>query len=326
MDLKPLPLVSIIAVTYNHSSYIEEAIKSLLNQTYSPLEIIISDDNSTDDTFIKAQNFIRQYQGPHKVILNRNNKNLGIGGNVSAAIQLSNGSLLVSADCDDISEPNRISELMTIWQSLNPKPNLLTSDAWDTTQEGQDLDVKICHNLEEIKSTKDWLKKNPIFFGCTNIYTRDLIIKFGLVSNECGATDQIMVLRSILMGGALSVHKSLVHHRQNGVTGNKPKNISAKIDRLIKDSSRTIADIEQHIKDAKILGQGAIIEAHFKNKLSEAKLIPKIFSAVTLKEKIKVFFADQNTPLNKKIRLLSYAIMPELHESLFKIKNLIRFE
>lgn len=315
------PLVSIIAVAYNHANYVEDAIHSLLNQKYSPLEIIISDDNSSDNTFDIIQKVISTYKGPHKVIINKNNKNLGIGGNVSVALKLASGELLLSADCDDISEPHRVSELVQVWLSYDPKPHLITTDAWDTSQDGIDLSIKRCGNLEKIRSINDWIKNKPHFFGCTNMYSKSLIDTFGLLQANCGATDQIMVLRAILLGGAASHHVPLVHHRQGGVTGNKPLNLVDKINRLTKDSSRSIADIEQHIEDAKKIGAGQKLQEHFKNQLSEARLIPKLLNAKSFKGKIIIFLQEKNTPLLKKIRLLSYVVLPFMHRVIFKIKR-----
>lgn len=302
----------------------KEAINSLLNQDYSHLEIIISDDHSSDDSFEIAEKLVSQYTGPHKIILNRNIKNLGIGGNVSAALTLSNGELLVSADCDDISEPYRISRLVKLWQSQTKKPSLITSDAWDTLPEGRDLEVKKCGDLEEIRSINECLKKKPYFFGCTNMYTRDLINKFGLLQAQCGATDQIMVLRAILLKGALSLHEPLVHHRQGGVTGNKPMNITDKVNRLLNESSRTIADIEQHIDDAEKFGFENVVRNHFKDRLAEANLVPKLLNAGSFREELRIFFQDRKTPLFKKIRLLSFATLPLLHRVIFKVKREMR--
>lgn len=321
MDINKKPLVSIIAVAYNHEDYVEDAVNSLLNQDYSPLEIIISDDNSTDSTFQIVEEIVATYKGPHKVIINKNSTNLGIGGNVSTALKLANGDLLVSADCDDISESHRVSELVKVWLAHDSKPQLITTDAWDTAQNGEDIYVKRCGDLQEIRSIDDWMKKKPHFFGCTNFYTKNLIENFGYLQPNCGATDQIMVLRAILMGSAISYHTPLVHHRQGGVTGNKPMNVVDKINRLTKESSRTIADIEQHTFDAKKMGMEDKLKKHFKDQLAEARLIPKLLNAKSLKEEVKIFFQEKNTPLLKKIRLLSYASLPFMHRVFFKIKR-----
>ena len=321
MALENKPLVSVIAVSYNHGKYMKEAINSLLNQDYSPLEIIISDDHSTDDGFEIAKQIISEYRGPHQIILKQNSQNLGIGGNVSAALKLSNGDLLVSADCDDISEPHRISRMVKLWQSQSNKPHLITSDAWDTTPNGKDLRIKKCSNLEQIRSINEWIKNKPLFFGCANMYTRELVNKFGLLRPNCGATDQIMVLRAILLGGALSLHEPLVHHRQGGVTGNKPMNVVDKVNRLLNESSRTVADIEQHIDDAEKFGFENVVREHFKDRLAEANLIPKLLNAESFKEELKIFFQERETPLMKRIRLLSYAMLPFMHRVIFKVKR-----
>ena len=310
-----------IAVSYNHGKYMKEAVNSLLNQDYSPLQIVISDDHSTDDGFEIAQQIISEYRGPHQIILKQNPQNLGIGGNVSAALQLAKGELFVSADCDDISEPYRISRLVEFWQSQPHKPSLITSDVWDTTPHGIDLKVKKCGDLEEIQSIDMWMKKKPHFFGCTNMYTRDIINKFGLLRPNCGSTDQIIVLRAILLQGAMSLHEPLVHYRQGGVTGNKPMNVTDKVNRLLNESPRTVADIEQHIDDAKKFGFGALVRQHFKDRLAEAKLIPKLLNAESFKEELKIFFQERETPFFKRIRLLSYATLPLLHKVIFKIKR-----
>jgi glycosyltransferase involved in cell wall biosynthesis len=321
MALENNPLVSVIAISYNHGKYMKEAVNSLLNQDYSPLEIIISDDHSTDDSFEIAQQIIREYRGPHQIILKQNAQNLGIGGNVSSALQLARGELLVSADCDDISEPYRISRLIKFWQSQPYKPSLITSDVWDTAPNGIDLGVKKCGDLDEIKSINEWLKKKPHFFGCTNMYTRDIVNKFGLLRPNCGATDQIIVLRAILLKGALSLHEPLVHYRQGGVTGNKPMNVTDKINRLLKEAPSTAADIKQHIDDAKKFGFRNVVREHFKDRLAEANLIPKLLNAESLKEQLIIFFQERKTPLFKKIRLLSYLRLRLLHRILYKLKR-----
>lgn len=71
-------LISFFALTYNQEKYIEESLKGLLSQTYSPLEIIISDDCSTDKTFEIIKKVVSDYKGTNKILINRNEKNLGL--------------------------------------------------------------------------------------------------------------------------------------------------------------------------------------------------------------------------------------------------------
>src|SRR4051812_34720579 len=74
------PLVTFALFAYNHERFIRKAVDGALAQTYQPLEIIISDDCSTDRTFEIAQGMASAYNGAHKVVVNRNPKNLGADG------------------------------------------------------------------------------------------------------------------------------------------------------------------------------------------------------------------------------------------------------
>ncbi|WP_417377440.1 glycosyltransferase family 2 protein [Gimesia maris] len=108
------PTVTFVVLTYNQERYIENAIKSAFSQTYSPLEILISDDCSTDKTFEIARRLVDEYEGPHLVRLNRNRKNLGIGGHISKISELANGSWIFLAAGDDVSMPERTEHCMGI--------------------------------------------------------------------------------------------------------------------------------------------------------------------------------------------------------------------
>lgn len=101
------PRFSFLMITYNQEKYIADALNSALAQDYPNLEIVVSDDCSGDRTFIIATEIARDYHGPHKIILNRNEPNLGIGGNFHKAYTLASGEWLFMAAGDDISLPNR---------------------------------------------------------------------------------------------------------------------------------------------------------------------------------------------------------------------------
>ncbi|WP_307261167.1 glycosyltransferase [Oligosphaera ethanolica] len=106
-SLGTTPRFSFLMITYNQEQYIADALNSALAQDYPNLEIIVSDDCSSDQTFAIATDIASNYRGPHKIILNRNEPNLGIGGNFYKAYTLSSGEWLFMAAGDDISLPNR---------------------------------------------------------------------------------------------------------------------------------------------------------------------------------------------------------------------------
>ena len=66
------PLISFILITYNQEDFVRDALDGAFNQTYSPLEIIIADDGSKDNTVKVIEDAIANYKGPHKVILHHN--------------------------------------------------------------------------------------------------------------------------------------------------------------------------------------------------------------------------------------------------------------
>ena len=96
------PLISVILTTYNGEKYIAETLESVLNQTYTNLEIIIVDDASTDNVV----NIIKSYND-NRIKLYINDKNLGIGYNTNRALSLATGEFIMMQDHDDISSPSR---------------------------------------------------------------------------------------------------------------------------------------------------------------------------------------------------------------------------
>ena len=81
------PLITFALFAYNQEAYVREAIEGAFAQTYEPLEIILSDDCSTDRTFEIMQEMAAAYRGPHRVRVNLNPVNLGVGGLGEAGVR-----------------------------------------------------------------------------------------------------------------------------------------------------------------------------------------------------------------------------------------------
>ena len=99
------PLVSILLPCYNAETYLEEALLSILDQSYDNIEILCIDDGSSDQTI----DILNQYaRTDSRMRIERNNENQGLIYTLNKGIALANGSLLARMDADDISFPDRV--------------------------------------------------------------------------------------------------------------------------------------------------------------------------------------------------------------------------
>jgi len=130
-------LVSVLIPVYNVGKYVKEAIKSIQDQTYKNLEIIVVDDGSTDNTYNIVQGLAA---GDSRIKLFRNDKNSKIVKTLNKAFKYSSGDYIARMDGDDISELDRIEKKVAFLEanseydlvgcsvnSVNEKGELLSS-------------------------------------------------------------------------------------------------------------------------------------------------------------------------------------------------------
>jgi glycosyltransferase involved in cell wall biosynthesis len=94
--------ISVCICTYNQAAYLELAIRSVLNQTLIPIEIIVSNDCSTDDS--KDILLRLAVEIPILKVINQE-KNIGIAKNVDACLRMASGEFIVRLDSDDLIFP-----------------------------------------------------------------------------------------------------------------------------------------------------------------------------------------------------------------------------
>jgi glycosyltransferase involved in cell wall biosynthesis/capsular polysaccharide biosynthesis protein len=100
--MNPPPLISVVMICYNHEKYIDEAVRSILSQTYTDFELIIVDDGSTDDTF----EIIQGYDDPRIIALTQENSGPSIA--LNTGIMKSAGEYIAIMSGDDLSLPQRL--------------------------------------------------------------------------------------------------------------------------------------------------------------------------------------------------------------------------
>jgi glycosyltransferase involved in cell wall biosynthesis len=145
------PLVSIIIPTRNEAPTIQTALESLLQQTYTNLEIIVVDDGSTDNTETIVRNLMQKdsrisyYILPQQDVKRKNWRGYDINGGYSGrnfGFKIAKGEWITCQDADDASLLNRIEIQLELAQKYNA--TLITTDWFQFSSEllGKKLDIE----------------------------------------------------------------------------------------------------------------------------------------------------------------------------------------
>ncbi len=266
------PLVSIIIPTFNCGNYIEAAIESVLSQEYEPVEIIVIDDGSTDDTVMKLKRY-----GDKIKYLYQENRGSSRARNVG--LSSSCGEFIAYLDADDIWLPGKLSLQVKLMKEL-PEVGLVFSDFSAIDENGRFVKERyiedtffifkeygvtikeIFHNYIDIhmdysgergnNSFKIYhgnvlfeLFKGNFILPSTTLFRRALIDRIGLIWNEeykC-AQDQDYNLRfakHFPVAFMDSVTAGYRIKREGKLSGNKNvpiliKNTIYTLERLVKD-------------------------------------------------------------------------------------------
>jgi glycosyltransferase involved in cell wall biosynthesis len=115
------PRVTVLMPVYNAERYLQDAVDSVLNQSFKDFEFLIIDDGSTDST----PDIINSYEDSRIRFL-RNEKNFGISHTLNKGIALASCDLIARMDGDDISLPDRLMKQFT-FMATNPRCAMVSS-------------------------------------------------------------------------------------------------------------------------------------------------------------------------------------------------------
>lgn len=93
--------ISIIIPVYNVSSYIEACLKSVFNQTYTDIEVVLVDDCGTDNSMEVAERVVSEFGWQERVKIIHHSHNRGLSAARNSGIQVSTGQYLFFLDSDD---------------------------------------------------------------------------------------------------------------------------------------------------------------------------------------------------------------------------------
>lgn len=125
---KDIPLVSIIAICYNHSQYLEETLNSILNQTYENIELIIIDSNSSDNSVKIIQNWINKNGIDCHFI--KQTKPRNICQNLNEGLKYISGIYYQGLSCDDILIKSKIQKQVAVLEKSDDNVAFTFSNAY----------------------------------------------------------------------------------------------------------------------------------------------------------------------------------------------------
>lgn len=210
---------------YNGARHIREQLDSLLRQTHLPVELVIGDDGSTDETEAIIADFATA--APFEVRYIRNESRLGYADNFMHAASLCRGELISFCDQDDIWKPNKIAKC--VQEFLNPEVHFCVHSA---TLFGDSIRGQI-----RIPDFKDRQIAKPLRYyplegsiGFTMVFRRDLLEVVGseerpsIYSPEVQLShDQWLWFLGTIFGSSVTLPDSLADYRQHDSNTTGPR-------------------------------------------------------------------------------------------------------
>jgi glycosyltransferase involved in cell wall biosynthesis len=207
-------LVSFLLLTYNQQKFVEEAVRSALLQTYQPLEIIVSDDASTDQTYEITKAVVNEYRGPHLVTTAVNPRNMGTNGHLNAVVRKAKGEFIVVAAGDDVSLPGRVEKLVKQWQS-GASGVFSNATIIDAQSKSKGIFVRLGY-----RHKAGWremvLAGTHGAWGCTLSWEKRVFESFGDMPEDILGEDAVIPFRCGLLNGMSYVDEPLVQYRDHG--------------------------------------------------------------------------------------------------------------
>jgi glycosyltransferase involved in cell wall biosynthesis len=317
------PLVTMLVLAFEQQACIEAAIRGALSQTWSPLEIVISDDASTDGTWAAVERAVAGYVGPHRLVLNRNPHNLGIGAHLNRMVGLSHGELLVVAAGDDVSVPERCERVVEAWLAAGCRPDLVSSALLDLDAEGRTHGTIVPTDLATYRHAADWVDRPPHVIGAAQAWTRRVFDRFGPLPAGAVAEDWLMVFRAVVGGGgAITLPEPLVHYRRGGIS-RKRRNLHARdvVGRLLKNNRHALVELPQLLADARLAGQLEAVEDVLSRQFEREVFVRDLFAATDWRARSRAWAQARRVPAGWRLRMLVYAACPALLAPLFALKR-----
>jgi glycosyltransferase involved in cell wall biosynthesis len=292
---------------YNGATYLNEAIDSILNQTYNDFEFLIIDDGSTDGSV----KIIKSYDD-NRIRLFENNNNLGQSETLNKGLILARGKYIARMDQDDVSMPERLERQA---EFMEDNPQIGVCGSWLQLMGKFDGILELDTKSEDIKMN---LLTNQNLAHPAVMIRKDTLVKYDLNYNPAYsiAQDYDLWVRMFEFCSFANIPEALIkyrmHNNQNSKKSGEQNNAetSRVLTNLLKKMGFQLNDSELVIHNKIFNGIGidsvTIVKAfRYLIRLRTSNLRKNIFEPVIFNEFLKNKW--RRFMLNKKNKLLYWA-------------------
>ena len=212
-----LPPVSVAMATYNGERYLEEQLDSILSQTLPPMEIVVCDDSSSDNTVSILEKYSKKFNVRYVV----NESQLGLTANFKKAVSLVAGSGYIAlSDQDDIWLPRKLELSALKLKNIddNIHPSLVYSDLIFVDKTGAVLNQSFRNELGQdgyVHCLKTLLFGNFVN-GCTVLMNQKMKVLFDTIPDHVELNhDAWITLIAFTFGKVDVVQESLMKYRKH---------------------------------------------------------------------------------------------------------------
>lgn len=198
------PKISIVTPTYNNERFIAETIDSVLSQTYKNFELIIVDDNSSDNTVEIVSGY-----DDKRIVLVKNSTNFGAAYSRNIAIKKSTGDYIAFLDGDDLWDPNKLKEQLDFMQTNNIDFSCTDYDV--INEDGSTRGILV--SSPNIITNKMFRRVD--YIGClTVMYKKAIYPNLQIPNTIKKRNDYALWLLLSEKANCYSLHKTLSHYRK----------------------------------------------------------------------------------------------------------------
>jgi glycosyltransferase involved in cell wall biosynthesis len=206
------PKVSIGLPVFNGAGYLDEAIRSILSQDFADLELILSDNASTDAT---PQIIERWMQKDDRIVSHRHRENLGAATNFNTVLQMARGEYFRWAGHDDLLAPTMVAKCVEVLDSTDTSVVAVAPTTVMIDESGKEVGVDHPLELPQVKITARF-RRAVRRVGRANVL-------FGLMRTDAArslrglasfpSADQVLIAELSLRGRILRINEPLFYRR-----------------------------------------------------------------------------------------------------------------